>query len=142
MRGGEIFDAKAQPVHAAVELQPDDEAMRAGELLQRIELFGRVNDDLTLFLGRERELLDAEHAFEQQDALSYASFTKRDSIGEASHTQTIGVRERASDTNHSMAVAIRFDDSNDARARRHPPHHCQITAQCRRIDGRNREAHA
>ncbi len=84
--------------------------MRPGELFQRIDLFERVNDDLAMFLGRERELLDTEHAFEQQDPLSDASFAKRNRIGETSNAQAIGVRERASDANHSMAVAIRFDD--------------------------------
>jgi hypothetical protein len=87
-----------------------------------------VNDDLTFFLRRERELLDSKYAFEQQDTLSYAGFTKSNGIGETSHAQTIRIRERASDANHSMAVAIRFDDSNDTGARRHPPHHCQIVA--------------
>ena len=58
--------------------------MRAGELLQHVELLGGMNDDLTLFFGGQRELFGAEDAFQQKDALGDTRFTKSDGIGESS----------------------------------------------------------
>ena len=55
---------ESEPIHAGVELQPDGEAMRAGELLQRRELLEGMHHDLAVFVCRQGKLLDTEDAFE------------------------------------------------------------------------------
>ncbi len=109
---------KSQPVHAAVDLEPDIERAAPGVRVQQRDLPLTVNDACQLIFGKQFQICRFKKTFQQQNRLAISRFTQPYCILDIQQREPVCPGQPFSHTQQSMSIAICLDDSHDARRRR------------------------
>jgi hypothetical protein len=139
-RGGRL-GPKAEPAHAAVDLEPGGERpLEPGEF-EHPQLARLVHDDLEAEARARRQLVGLERALEQEDRPGGPGLPQRQGLLDAGHAQHVGRREGGQDARGAVAVGVRLDHRHDPAAAGAPTRHGEVVAQRRKVDHRRGRPH-
>ena len=105
-----LLRAEAQPVHAAVHLEPSGERPLEASGLEHPHLARLVNRDLEALPRAERQLVGLEHAFQEQDRLRRPGLAQGQRLLDAGDAQHVGAGQRRQQASGTVAVAVGLDD--------------------------------
>ena len=135
-RCGKVARTEAETVHARVDLDPQHEAVRAGNLLEQLDLQGIVDHEIEAMARRFHQMLGREHPFEQHDRLCDPCRPQCEPLFQPRHPECIGFRQRQGGGHQAMPVGIGLHDGHDARAPRALANRPQIVPQGLSVDDR------
>ncbi len=94
VRGAEFVETEAQAIHAGIDLDPGGHLRVARQGVEQLELLEAVHHQLEARLRGGGELLRAEHAFEQQDAIGEPGGAQCEPFADPRDGETVGFGER------------------------------------------------
>ncbi|MDQ1094787.1 hypothetical protein QE400_004200 [Xanthomonas sacchari] len=110
VRGTEFRRRQAEPVHAAVQLQPQAQRLRRGEGGDRLHLPGRGDRAPQPVFGDQRQFLGVEDAFQQQDRRGDAGLAQLQRLLDAGHREAVGLAvQRARAGHRAVPIGIGLD---------------------------------
>ncbi len=140
VRCAEVVEAETQSIHAGIDLDPGRHLRVARQCLEQLELFEAVHHQLEPRLRGSRELVGAEHAFEQQDAIGEPGGAQCEPFAKTRDGETVGFRECRCGRHESVAVRVGLDDRHHAAVGCGTPDLAEVVAQCGSIDHRADQA--
>jgi hypothetical protein len=132
----ELIALEAEPIHAAIELEPHPEGLARSGFAQQFDLFPRVHHELEARFRGRIELCSVEDALEQHGALLDPGAAQREPFIDPRHRERIRGLERARDRHQPVAVGVRLDHRHDLGARRPIAYALQVVSEGADIDGR------
>ena len=133
---GKVARTEAETVHARVDLDPQHEAMRTGDLFEQLDLQRIVDDEIEAMARRFHQMLGGEHTLEQHDRLCDPCRPQREPLFQPRHPECIGLRKRQGGGHQAMSVCIGLHDGHDARAACALANRPQIVPQGLSVDDR------
>ena len=141
-RRGEVARREAEAVHAGVDLDPQHEAVRAGRLLQQLDLQRIVHHQIEAVARRLQQLLGGENPLEQHDRLCDSGGAQRQALLETRHGESVRLGEGERGRHQPVTVGVGFDHRHDVRAPRALTDDPKIVSQGARVDhGPDQPAH-
>ncbi len=131
---GKFLGAKTQPVHARVDLDPDDEAMRADELFEQLDLQRVVDHEVEAVPCGFQHMLGGKDPFKQNNRLGDAFGTQCQTLLQPRHRERIGFSQRERRWHESMPIGVRLHDRHDPCASRPLADGSQVVSQRARVD--------
>src|SRR6202043_1603160 len=98
--------AKAETVHAGVDFDPEQEALRTAALLEQLYLQHVVDDEVESVSCRFQQMLRSEDAFEQYDRLRDSGGPECEPLFQPRHPERIGLCERERRWHEPMPVSV------------------------------------
>jgi hypothetical protein len=115
-RGYSLPGGETEAVHAAVDLEPGPERLRAAPGIQQRELLVLVDERLKLMMCGGFEFSGVAEALEQHDACRTPRLAQRHGLLDARDREGIRSRKRLGHPDKSVAIGVRLDDRDDATA--------------------------
>ena len=134
--GLDLRGTEAEAAHAAVDLEPGAEPVRAAPGFQHQHLFRLVHEGFERVLGGQRQFGRRLHALEQHDARADAGLAQRHGLFQPRDREGVGARERARRGHDAVAVGVRLDDGEHPAVRRETAHPRKIVGQGPGVDDR------
>ena len=142
MPGAHLGRAETQPMHAAVELQPDPQRLLQIGRQQGVGLLGSVHRHIQPQLRRLGIFSRLETAFQQQNARAGMQLTHHDRLLDTGHGKAVSQLQQGADhLTHTMAVGIRLDHGKGLATRRAALSQGVVMLNGGKIDGGKQRTH-
>ncbi len=140
VRCAEFVETKTQAIHAGIDLDPGGHLRVARQGVEQLELLEAVHHQLEARLRGGGELVGAEHAFEQQDAIGESGGAQREAFADPRDGETVGFGQRLRCGHDAVAVGVGLDHRHHAAVGRGAPDLAEVVAQGGGIDDRADQA--